>query len=164
AFGRLAAQSPHVRLAVVGDGPDRERLEAIAPDGVTFLGELRGESLAAAYACADVFCFPSTSDTFGQVILEAGASGVPTVAARAGGAPELVRHGTTGLLVPPDDPTALAAALHELVDDAPRRLALGRNALAAARRRSWRASFDELRLAYASVTGLRSANGSDLRP
>ena len=66
--------------------------------------------LARIYASADVFCFPSTTDTFGQVILEAGASGLPTIAAAEGGAGELVRHGETGLLVPPDDPCAFSDA------------------------------------------------------
>lgn len=116
-----------------------------------FLGELRGDGLAQVFASADIFCFPSTTDTFGQVILEAAASGLPVVAAAAGGALELVAHRATGLLVPPDDPAAFADALAELVDDVPFRLALGRRALAAAQQRSWAGSYDELRRAYASV-------------
>ena len=84
------------------------------PSGTTFLGELHGDELATLYASADAFCFPSTTDTFGQVILEAAASGLPAAAAAAGGALELVRDGRTGLLAPPDDPIALAAAIREL--------------------------------------------------
>ncbi|HEX7626552.1 MAG TPA: glycosyltransferase, partial [Gaiellaceae bacterium] len=144
-------RAPNARLAVVGDGPARAELEAAAPDGVTFLGELRGDALAQAYASADVFCFPSTTDTFGQVILEAAASGLPAVAAAAGGALELVGHRKTGLLVAPDDPAALAEALLELVDDVPFRLALGRRALAGAQSRSWAGSYDELRRSYESL-------------
>jgi glycosyltransferase involved in cell wall biosynthesis len=148
AFRLLRASAPGARLLVIGDGPARARLEEATPDCVTFLGELRGDALARLYASADVFCFPSTTDTFGQVILEAGVSGLPTVAACAGGATELVRHEETGLLVPPDDPAALAAALRRLVEDPDLRLDLGEGALAAARRRTWDRSFAELRDAY----------------
>jgi glycosyltransferase involved in cell wall biosynthesis len=151
AFARLRARTPDAQLAIVGDGPARSALEAAAPEGVSFLGELRGDALAQAYASADVFCFPSTTDTFGQVILEASASGLPVVAARAGGALELVDDRSTGLLVPPDDPVALAAALDELVEDIPQRLALGRRALAAAQRRTWAAADGELLRAYHSL-------------
>ena len=77
------------------------------------------------YASADVFCFPSTTDTFGQVLLEAGASGLPVVAAAAGGALELVAHGYTGLLVTPADPHAFAGALVDLADSEPLRRRLG---------------------------------------
>jgi glycosyltransferase involved in cell wall biosynthesis len=152
AFGRLRERTPEARLAIVGDGPARAGLEQTAPEGVTFMGELRGDGLAQAYASCDIFCFPSTTDTFGQVILEASASALPVVAADTGGAPELVRHRTTGLLFRPDDPAALADALAELVDDMPFRLALGRHALAHAQRRSWSASYDELLAGYAAVT------------
>jgi glycosyltransferase involved in cell wall biosynthesis/predicted metal-dependent phosphoesterase TrpH len=151
AFARLHERTPEARLAIVGDGPARAELERTAPGGVTFMGELRGDGLAQAYASCDVFCFPSTTDTFGQVILEASASGLPVVAADTGGAPELVRHRSTGLLFRPDDPAALADALAEVVGDIPFRLALGRHALAHAQRRSWAASYDELLAGYAAV-------------
>jgi glycosyltransferase involved in cell wall biosynthesis len=104
------------------------------------------------YACADVFCFPSTTDTFGQVLLEAAASGLPVVAAASGGGAELVGHRTTGLLVPPDDAAAFADALGELVDDVPWRRSLGRRARAAALERSWITAYDELALAYRAAT------------
>ena len=101
------------------------------------------------------------------MILEAAASGLPVVAAAAGGALELVGHRATGLLVPPDDPAAFAEALAELVDDAPFRLSLGRRALAGAQRRSWAGSYEELRQGYASVLphGASCGRGSllDLR-
>src|SRR6516162_3317474 len=128
AFRLLRASAPGARLLVIGDGPARARLEEATPDCVTFLGELRGDPLARLYASADVFCFPSTTDTFGQVILEAGVSGLPTVAASAGGATELVRHEETGLLVPPDDPAAFSDALLRLVADPYLRLDLGEGA------------------------------------
>jgi glycosyltransferase involved in cell wall biosynthesis len=148
AFKLLRPSAPGARLLIVGDGPARARLEEGTPEGVVFLGELRGAPLARIYASADVFCFPSTTDTFGQVILEAGASGLPTIAVAAGGAGELVRHGETGLLVPPDDPRAFAAALHRLLEDDGLRHGLGAAALGSAGRRTWERSFAELRDAY----------------
>jgi len=151
AFADVRARCPQARLLVVGDGPAREELEMSAPGDVRFLGELRGEELANVYAAADVFCFPSTTDTFGQVMLEAAASGLPVVAAEAGGASELVAHGETGLLVRPDDEAALAAALTQLLDDDVLRERLGAEGLARARRRSWADAHSQLLQAYRSL-------------
>ena len=124
-----------------------------APAGVTFVGEVRGAELAALYASADVFCFPSTTDTFGQVLLEAGASGLPVVAADAGGAQELVSPGVTGTLVLPDDPRALAAALLPLVRDGRSRTRLGRGGREAALARTWDAAIADLAAAYRRALG-----------
>lgn len=153
AFARLRDELRGLRLAVVGDGPARDELERDAPGGVRFLGELRGDELAAVYASADVFCFPSTTDTFGQVLIEAGASGLPVVAAAAGGALDLVAHRETGLLGQPDDPNAFADALRELALDAELRLRLAGAGRAAALERTWARSIDELRAAYAAAAG-----------
>ncbi|MGH0032944.1 MAG: glycosyltransferase [Myxococcota bacterium] len=98
-FGPILEAFPAARLALVGDGPAREELERTLPaDRTTFTGFLRGDALAAAFASADVFVMPSTTETLGFVVLEAMASGVPVVAARAGGVPDLVTHGESGLL------------------------------------------------------------------
>ncbi len=153
AFERLRAHVPGARLVIAGDGPAREALELEAPGGVRFVGELHGDPLAELYASADVFCFPSTTDTFGQVLLEAGASGLPVVAAAAGGAPELVKHGSNGLLVRPDDPIAFADALHTLAISPVSRARLGVGARDAATARSWHHSLQELRAAYALAAG-----------
>ena len=161
AFARLREDEPGARLAVVGDGPARAELETAAPEGVTFLGELHGDGLAQIYASSDLFCFPSTTDTFGQVLLEAGASGLPAVAAAAGGAPELVSDRQTGLLVVPGDVGALASALRELVADPLRRAALAERAQAAAQARSWARSDAELVAAYrAAEASERNGVGS----
>jgi glycosyltransferase involved in cell wall biosynthesis/predicted metal-dependent phosphoesterase TrpH len=157
AFAELRRQLPGVRLAIVGDGPAREALEQGAPAGVRFLGELHGVELAELYASADVFCFPSTTDTFGQVLLEAGASGLPVVAARAGGGAELVADGATGLLVRPDDANALAAALRLLADDAELRAQLGRSGRLLALARGWPDSFAQLLAVYRGALGVPSA-------
>jgi glycosyltransferase involved in cell wall biosynthesis len=151
AFAQVRAGCPQARLLVVGDGPAREELELSAPPDVRFLGELRGVELANVYAAADVFCFPSTTDTFGQVMLEAAASGLPVVAAATGGASELVAHGETGLLVRPDDAAALAAALTQLLDDGVLCERLGAEGLVRARRRSWADAHNQLLQAYRSL-------------
>jgi phosphatidylinositol alpha 1,6-mannosyltransferase len=153
AFARLQAAMPGARLVLAGGGPSRAGFEEKAPPGTTFLGELHGDELATLYASADAFCFPSTTDTFGQVMLEAAASGLPAAAAAAGGALELVQDGRTGLLAPPDDPIALAAAIRELSAFPERRRRFGQAARAAALERTWQRSFDELTHAYALVTG-----------
>jgi glycosyltransferase involved in cell wall biosynthesis len=150
-FRRVRADLPGVRLVVVGDGPARESLQEGAPGGATFLGELRGDALADLYASADIFCFPSTTDTFGQVLLEAGASGLPVIAAAAGGAPELVAHGSTGLLVPPDDVGAFRDAIHTLAISPLARERIGRAARAAACERDWARSLRELQASYRSA-------------
>lgn len=151
AYRAVRRELPGLRLVVAGDGPARADLEGSAPDGVVFLGEVTGQELAELYACADVFCFPSTTDTFGQVLIEAGASGLPVVAAAAGGGAELVRHGESGLLVPPDDVPAFAAALRELAGDPALRAALAAGGRRLALDRSWAGSLAELTAAYASV-------------
>ena len=83
---------------VVGDGPERSALQTANPD-VIFTGTLRGEALARAFASADLFVFPSTSETFGNVTLEAMASGLPCVAYDYGAAREHLRHGLHGATV-----------------------------------------------------------------
>lgn len=101
-FRSLQAQCPTARMVVVGDGPMRRRLEAAYPQ-VHFAGMLRGEALAQAYASADLFVFPSLSETFGNVTLEALASGLPVVAYRAAAAQEHVQHRRSGWLATPGD-------------------------------------------------------------
>jgi glycosyltransferase involved in cell wall biosynthesis len=151
AFARLSRVRPGVRLAIVGEGPARAELQRTAPRGTIFVGEAHGEELARLYACADVFCFPSTTDTFGQVLLEAGASGLPVIAAAAGGGLELVGHGRTGLLVPPDDAGALAAAVLELEEHRERRVAFGAAGRAAALERTWDTAIAQLAGVYRNV-------------
>jgi glycosyltransferase involved in cell wall biosynthesis/predicted metal-dependent phosphoesterase TrpH len=156
AFATLRGQHPGARLVIAGEGPGRERLEAAAPAGVRFLGLIEGDELADLFAAGDVFCFPSTTDTFGQVLLEAAASGLPAVAARAGGAAELVQDDVTGVLVPPDDAPAFAAALGRLAADPALRGELGRAARAAAMERSWSRSMVELREAWHTQAGAQA--------
>jgi glycosyltransferase involved in cell wall biosynthesis len=125
----------------------RERLGEQA----TFLGWLEGEDLARAYASADVFLFCSRTDTFGQVLVEAGASGLPVVAVNEGGPSSIVSDGETGRLCEPD-PAMLAAAVLQLADSPAWRAKLGRQARDAARARTWEASMGQLADGYDRVT------------
>jgi phosphatidylinositol alpha 1,6-mannosyltransferase len=125
-----------LRWLVVGDGPARDWIAERMP-GAIFTGFLTGEALARAYASADIFLNPSSTETFGQVTTEAMASGLPVVGARAGGTQSLVEDGASGLLVPPDDAAATAAALGRLAGDTPLRRAMGARGLALSGRFDW---------------------------
>src|SRR5262249_59041310 len=114
-----------------------------------------GHELASVYASSDIFCFPSTTDTFGQVLLEAGASGLPVVAVSAGGATELVGDGANGVLVPPDDPASFARAVTLLASSEELRRGLGQAGRSQALAWAWDESFEQLRSAYRSVVGAR---------
>lgn len=140
------------RLVLVGDGPARPALErAFAGLPVTFTGFLRGADLATAYASADVFVFPSDTETFGQVVQEAMASGLPVLAARAGGALDLVREDETGMLFTPGSATDLAMRLGHLLNNQEHCHVLGLMGRAFAERRSWPAVLDDLTRHYQRI-------------
>ena len=101
-FLTARARDPRLRLLLAGGGPEEDALRARLGRSASFLGWLSGDDLAAAYASADIFLFCSQTDTFGQVILEAQASGLPVVAVAAGGPAELVADGRSGVLCPAD--------------------------------------------------------------
>ncbi|MFZ2113534.1 MAG: glycosyltransferase, partial [Solirubrobacteraceae bacterium] len=113
AFLCARAQDPRLHLVLAGGGPEQDRLRDRVGKHATFLGWLRGDQLARTYASADIFFFPSATDTFGQVILEAQASGLPVLAVAAGGPLELIEDRLTGLLRDADS-AQLAQALLEL--------------------------------------------------
>lgn len=145
----ILARVPGTRLAIVGDGPARRDLEGeFAGTRTVFAGQLLGEELAAAYASADVFLFPSTTETLGMAMIEALASGLPVLAARAGATHEVVDEGVSGLLYEPEDPGSLIDAVRTLVGDGELRGRLGRNARAAAEGRSWENATRTLRGYY----------------
>lgn len=139
---RLRASGLSWRMVIVGEGPARVELERAMPEAI-FTGHLEGEDLARAYASSDVFCFPSTTETFGNVVLEAMASGLPVVACRATGSNDLVGP-ETGLLVPSDDPASMAEAVVDLAADARRRRRFGRAARLLAEGRTWDAVLDRM--------------------
>jgi len=145
-------------LVIVGDGPARGALTTeLAGRDVHCTGALRGTDLAAAYASADVFLFPSTTETFGQAAHEAMASGLPVVGMRAGGVPDVVRDGNTGLLCDPDDPEAFVRAALRLAEDAALRRAMGAEGRRVALTHSWDAVFDHLMGRYAGLVAMRRA-------
>ena len=123
-------------MVVVGDGPLRAELAEAHPD-VRFVGARHGERLAVCYASADCFAFPSLTDTFGNVTLEALASGLPVVAFDTAAAAEHVQDGRSGRLVPPGDEAAFAAALRTFVLDPVGLRRMRPEAVAAARRADW---------------------------
>ena len=140
-----------VVLALVGDGPWRARLEEEATEGIHLLGYRTGLPLAQAYASGDVFAFPSDTETFGNVVTEALASGLPVVAPEKGGVVDSVIPGKTGVLVAPRDPVALSEAVVHLLSDEETRRILARGARNHALARSWTAVLDGLLEAYREV-------------
>lgn len=169
-IGRLSAEKqierirpvleamPDARLALVGDGPHRQQLEAhFSGLPVTFVGYLAGEELAAAYASGDAFVFPSSTETLGLVLLEAMAAGCPVVGANRGGIPDIVSDGVNGCLYEPDGDddgaASLTAAVRRLLGDPAERQALRQAARAEAERWGWAGATDQLRGYYSRLLG-----------
>ncbi|HEX3451586.1 MAG TPA: glycosyltransferase family 1 protein [Isosphaeraceae bacterium] len=145
----VASRRPDVRMLLVGDGPTRPALQRRVGSFAHFAGYRQGEDLADHYAASDIFAFSSLTETFGNVVLEAMASGLPVVAVRAGGVGETVRSGTTGILVEPADPPArMAAALLESIENREQRLTMAAAAREYALSQSWDAIMAGLRSRY----------------
>ncbi|WP_235201433.1 GDSL-type esterase/lipase family protein [Microbacterium sp. CH12i] len=140
---RVVYQLPGVRLVIVGEGPSRLRLQALMPDAV-FLGHLDGDALAQAMASFDIFVHPGESETFGQTLQEAHASGVPIVATGRGGPLDLVRMGVDGWLYRPGDLDDLRMRVADLAGDGRKRRAFGEAGRTAVEGRSWHAVCDQL--------------------
>lgn len=147
-----AALGDRVRFAVAGDGPRAGWVRAELPFAAHF-GFLPRPALADLYADADLFVFPSPTETCGLVVLEAMASGLPVIAARAGGVVEQLREGINGHLVPPGDAGAFAERIAMLVADRPHRIGLAAGALAFATDRSWQRELDRLLPMYQGAIG-----------
>ncbi|GAO40218.1 putative glycosyltransferase [Sphingomonas changbaiensis NBRC 104936] len=138
-----------VRPLVVGAGPAEHVLAALP--GAVLTGHLQNEALARAVASADLMLTPSTTETFGNVVLEAMASGLPVVSADAPSARALLDNGRTGLLCPPRDPGAYADAVAMLVGDPDRRRRMGDAARAASEAYSWDAASESVLQAYRAL-------------
>ena len=161
----LLAGLPGARLAIVGGGPSREELErSFAGTPTVFPGYLQGEELASAYASADIFAFPSNSETFGNVVLEAAASGLPVVAPRAGGVVDIVRNGETGFLFEAHSRQAFCDSVHSLVHDLGGRREMSAKARSLAEGRSWEAVLDGLIEEYHRVACLPPPSGETAAP
>ncbi|SNS20508.1 Glycosyltransferase involved in cell wall bisynthesis [Geodermatophilus saharensis] len=162
AFGRMREQAS---LVVVGDGPDRalvERLAAESPaaDRITLAGFVEHARVPAVLASLDVLVLPSAYEEMGSVLTEAMAAGLPVVASDVGGIPEVVRHGVTGLLVPPGDVDALAAALDRVTGDDVLRARLAAGARARSAEYGWPALSARVAAVYDRVLG----TAADLEP
>src|SRR4051812_665269 len=142
AYRRLRKEGLPVRLFFVGHGPYSEALAKSLPDAI-FTGYLRGTELATAYASADVFVFPSTTDTFGNVILEAQASGLPVVVSDSGGPKELVADNQNGIVTKSHDVEDFTRAIRELVVNAGLRQAMGNRARESVVNRTWPEAFQK---------------------
>jgi glycosyltransferase involved in cell wall biosynthesis len=140
AFRRLRNDGLPVQLFVVGHGPYSEKFARSLPEAV-FTGYLTGKELATAYASADIFVFPSTTDTFGNVILEAQSSGVPVIVSDSGGPKELVEDRTNGLITRSRDVDDFTQAIGSLVTDATLRQRMGAAARKSVIDRSWPNAF-----------------------
>lgn len=150
AFRAMRQIDPALRLVWVGDGPSREALRTACPEAV-FAGTRSGEDLAAHYASADLFLFPSLTETFGNVVPEALASGLAVLAFDCAAAGQLIRCGDDGLLAPPDRPEAFIAAARQLAADPALGTRLGRQGCAAAQRLGWEHIVGRVEAEYAAA-------------
>ncbi len=165
--GFLAAvlrQLPGATLAIVGDGPDRPGLERrFAGLDANFIGYLKAEALAAAYASADAFVYASETETMGNVVLEAMAAGCPVVAPDAGGIPNLMQHAISGFLYRPRDVSDAVDCTQALLNDAELRLRVGTAARQAVEAGNWERSVARVRAVYETAIrrGERSRHPRD---
>ncbi|KAF1888417.1 hypothetical protein Lal_00011187 [Lupinus albus] len=140
---------PEARIAFIGDGPYREELEKLFEDmPAVFTGMLGGEELSQAYASGDVFVMPSESETLGQVVTEAMSSGIPVVAARAGGVPDMIpedQEGKIGYLYTPGDLKDCLRKLKPLLDDKALRETMGKAARLEMEKYDWKAATKKIR-------------------
>jgi glycosyltransferase involved in cell wall biosynthesis len=146
------------QLIIVGDGPYRAEMEReLSGHDTHFLGFRHGQELSALYASADLCVFPSTTDTLGQVVMEAQSSGLPVLVTDKGGPKEVVQHQRTGLVLPHDRPGAWADAIIGLIRDHERRRAIGAAATASIAPMTIRASFDHWWAVHESACAKREA-------
>lgn len=133
-----------IRFIIAGDGPYAQDMREQSDGNVLFTGYLQGAELSSLYASCDAFVFPSSTETFGNVVLEAMASRLPVITVRSGGVTDNVVDGQNGLLCAPRDEASLAEAMIRLADQDELREALAANALAHASSQSWNTIFDRL--------------------
>lgn len=138
AFRKLESRGCQADLVIVGEGPFKPELQRRnGSRRIAFTGVLQGDELATAYASADVFVFPSTSDTFGNAVLEAQACGLPAIVTNRGGPGDIVRPHHSGTIVDLASRDALTEAMLQLAEDADLRTAMGQRAVENANSRTW---------------------------
>jgi len=137
AVDRILKQSEKkFKLVLVGDGPMRQELEEKLPDAY-FTGYLHNEDLSKWFASSDIFVFPSTTETFGNVILEAYASGLPVVSVDKGGVADLIKHGETGYIARSNNPADFAKYVQRILENCQLKLELGEKATIFSKQFSW---------------------------
>lgn len=136
---------------IIGDGPLREKLEAEAPNNVIFAGYLNGKYLAEAYSASDLFVFPSPTETFGNVVLEALASGTPVIGANSGGVKNIIKSGENGLLCTPGHVEEFTEAIIQLINNNPLRKQMAMAGRRYALTQKWNRIFENLLLQYTKV-------------
>lgn len=148
----LLQEIPDVCLAIVGDGPERVELERhFADQDVVFTGYLQGKDLAAAFASADLFVFPSRTETLGLVLLESMAAGCPVIAPRSGGITDIVEEGCNGYLFEPDSDQDFVAMAQKMLSQPQHCQQLRHNARQEAERWSWAAATQQLETYYRDI-------------
>jgi glycosyltransferase involved in cell wall biosynthesis len=151
-FRSLGQLRDDVALVVVGDGPYREEMQqALRGTRSVFTGYLEGEALASVYASCDLFVFPSTTDTFGNVVLEAQASGIPVIVTDCGGPQENIVPGQTGLIVQGNSERSFLDGIQSLLSDLGRLKTMGLAARRYAANRSFDKAFDKAWELYGEV-------------
>ncbi|MFA7494728.1 MAG: glycosyltransferase family 1 protein [Acidithiobacillus sp.] len=145
-FRTLHQHLPTTALVLVGDGPLREEFNDLTHEGIHCVGVQRGSDLARWYASADIFCFPSCSETFGNVVLEAQSSGLPVIAYHCPGVDEQVNHGVHGILLPRG--SEWQDALQTLCTHTEQRHQFAQAGRQRAESQSWSRSFDILEAVY----------------
>ncbi|MFJ7729064.1 glycosyltransferase family 4 protein [Neobacillus sp. NPDC097160] len=140
-----------IQWLVVGDGPLREELEVDAPTNMTFTGYVTGVELAEIYSASDLFVFPSPTETFGNVVIEALASGTPVITANSGGVKNIIKQGATGYLCETGNAAAFADAIFKLLENEGLRSQFAREGRDYALAQSWDAILSQLLWHYQSV-------------
>ncbi len=157
AWETLAPGRGSAKLVLVGRGPLEDDIRRREIPGVSVSGLLEGPALSAAYSSADLFAFPSATETFGNSLLEAMGSGLPSLVAASGGVLEFANHGGNAWLVEPDSTPAIVEGLQRLLGDAALRRRLAAGALATARARDWATVYDRLLDDYREAIAAKGA-------
>jgi len=150
AYRILEAERNDFILMFVGDGPIRHELEEMLPNAI-FLGYKCGKELSTVFASSDVFVFPSTTETFGNVTLEAMASGLVPICADKGGAAGIIKNFQTGLLFKPNAPVDFAEKIRFVLNNSELRKEISNNAFRYAHSQTWEKIFEKLILSYYKV-------------
>jgi glycosyltransferase involved in cell wall biosynthesis len=137
-----------VHWLIVGDGPIKEELSKSKPENMTFTGYLTGERLTEVYAGSSLFIFPSTTETFGNVVLESLACGTPVIAARAGGVKEIIQNGVTGILCTPGKREEFVKVITEIIENEQLLCKMKVEARKYALQQSWDSIFNQLITEY----------------